>query len=244
MKKNTASPAHRISVAYVRVSTDQQASEGISLEAQEARLRAAAVAKGITDLEVRVESKSAKSISGRPVLTRTLQDIEAGRVSSLLVFKLDRLTRNTVETLELVERLERYTCKLISLSEDIDTSSATGRFFLTVLAALGQMEREQLGERTRMALAHKIANGAKLGRAPTGYRKAKGADGKLTALVEDKAGQELVSRLREFRAEGLSLKQIAKRLQADGVLTPRGSADWNVGTLSKIVRRLEPVQAA
>src|SRR5687767_2220276 len=89
-----AQGAARHAVAYVRVSSEQQRDEGVSLEAQEARLRAAATAQGIERLEVRVESKSAKSISGRPVLSQLLEEVRAGKVSALLVFKLDRLARN------------------------------------------------------------------------------------------------------------------------------------------------------
>lgn len=224
-------------IALARVSTDDQAREGISLEAQSDRLRAYATAQGLGSVEVRLEAKSGKRLDKRPVLQAILEEIQAGDVTALLVFKLDRLARNTVEALALAQLLQKHGCRLVSLSETIDTGSAFGTFFYTVLAALAQMERDQLAERTRMALAHKIKQGARLGAAPTGWRKVTGADGKETGLGLDDGGQELVRRVAALRGQGLTFRAVAEALTAAGVATPTGAGRWHPGTVQKLLRR-------
>jgi site-specific DNA recombinase len=226
-------------IALARVSTEDQFREGVSIDAQCERLRAYAVAQGLGEVDVRVEAKSAKILAKRPVLLQILEEVRAGEVAAVLVFKLDRLARNTVEALELARVLKQHDCRLISLSETIDTGSAFGQFFYTVLAALAQMERDQLAERTRMALQHKKNQGAKLGGAPTGWKKVAGPDGKLTALEYDKEGQAIVRRIRLLRESGCTYQVIVTMLMEAGILTPRGSARWNVGTLHKMLRRGE-----
>jgi DNA invertase Pin-like site-specific DNA recombinase len=106
------------------------------------------------------------------------------------------------------------------------------------------MERDQIAERTRMALAHKTRQGARLGAAPTGYRKVRGRDGKQTALVADPTGQALLLRVRGLQSQGLTLRAIAQQLTAEGATTPKGSSMWNSGTLSKMLRRSAFVIAA
>src|SRR4051794_31605066 len=121
-------------IALARVSTDGQERDGISLDAQSDRLRAYAAAQGLGDVEVRLETRSGKRLDKRPVMLEILDEIRAGQINALLVFKLDRLARNTVEALELAQLLQKHGCRLVSLSETIDTGSAFGTFFYTVLA--------------------------------------------------------------------------------------------------------------
>jgi site-specific DNA recombinase len=239
MVTTTLTPAARSAIAYGRVSSEGQARDGISLDAQAERLRAYAVAHGLGAIDVRIETKTAKTIAGRPVLQEILENVRSGRVRAVLVFKLDRLARNTVEALELANLLREHDCRLISLSETIDTGSAFGTFFFTVLAALAQMERDQIAERVRVVLAFKKAQGAKLGSAPTGWKKAIGEDGKLTALVRDEGGQEVLSRVRVLRSEGRTLRAIGAILEAEAVPAPRGASRWNISTLSRLVTRID-----
>lgn len=228
-------------VAYVRVSTGDQAREGVSLDAQTDRLRAYALAQGLGEVELCSEARTGKSIAHRPALQGLLDDVRAGHVSVVLVFKLNRLARNTIQALELARILQEHDCRLVSLSETIDTGSAFGTFFYTVLAALAQMERDQISENTRMALAHMARQGARLGSAPTGWRKVRGRDGKETLLAPDPAGQVLLLQIRALLSQGCSLRQVADRLTGAGVPTPRGASQWNTGTLSKILRRASAV---
>ena len=143
-------------VGYVRVSTDEQARDGVSLEAQQARIRAYAEAKDLKLAEILCdEGRSGKNLK-RPALQELLARCERGEVGAVIVLKLDRLTRRTRHLLSLVEDLFLANdIELHSVGESLDTSTPHGRFVLTLFGGLAQMERELIAERTRTALAYK-----------------------------------------------------------------------------------------
>jgi len=145
-----------VAVGYVRVSTDEQVREGVSIAAQSARVRAYAEAKGLRLADVFAdEGRSGKSLD-RPALQELLERCHQGTVGHVIVWRLDRLTRRTRHLLALVEDLFLARgIELHSVSESLDTSTAHGRFVLTLFGGLAQMERELIGDRTRAALAYK-----------------------------------------------------------------------------------------
>ncbi|MCM2256569.1 MAG: recombinase family protein [Vicinamibacteria bacterium] len=206
-------------VAYVRVSTEKQADRGVSLDAQEAKLRAYAQLYGLDLLEVIVDAGvSAKSLD-RPGLGRALGMLRSGQADALLVVKLDRLTRSVRDLGELVEDYfaDPNGPALLSVAEQIDTRSAAGRLVLNVLGAVSQWEREAIGERTSAAMRHMAEQGAYTGgRAPFGYRLEAGS------LVEDEAEQEAIRAAQNARASGLSLRAVAGHLEAAGYRTRNG----------------------
>ncbi len=159
-------------IGYARVSTDEQAREGVSLEAQQARIKAYAQAKDLPLGDILVdEGRSGKDLK-RPALQDLLARCDRGEVAHVIVWKLDRLTRRTRHLLSLVEDL--FLAKHIelhSVSESLDTSTPHGRFVLTLFGGLAQMERELIGERTRSAMAHLRANGLATSHAPLGFRR-------------------------------------------------------------------------
>src|SRR5215468_3017234 len=162
-------------IGYVRVSTDRQAELGISLEAQEAKIRAMATVQGAKLLEVIVDGgESAKSLN-RPGLQRLIGLVNAGKLDAVVVAKLDRLTRSVKDLCGLLELFEKRKVALISVAESLDTGSAAGRLVITIMAAVSQWEREAIGERTRDALRHKRSQGHRVGNIPFGSRLA--ADG-------------------------------------------------------------------
>jgi DNA invertase Pin-like site-specific DNA recombinase len=162
-------------IGYVRVSTDKQADQGVSLDAQADKIRAMAVVQGAEVVEIIVDSgESAKSLK-RPGMAKLLALVDAGKVQAVIIAKLDRLTRSVKDLCELLERFERRGVALVSVAESLDTGSAVGRLVLNIMAAVSQWEREAIGERTRDALKHKSANGERVGNAAYGYRLA--ADG-------------------------------------------------------------------
>jgi DNA invertase Pin-like site-specific DNA recombinase len=119
-------------VGYVRVSTDRQAEQGVSLEVQEAKIRAMAIVQGTDLAEVIVES--AKSLN-RPGFQRLLALMSAGRVDAVIVAKLDRLTRSVKHLCGLLELFEKRKVALVSVAESLDTSSAAGRMVITIMGA-------------------------------------------------------------------------------------------------------------
>ena len=149
----------KAAVGYVRVSTDKQADKGISLEAQAEKIRAMATLHDHQLLDILVDGgESAKSLK-RPAMGKLLAMIDAGQVKTVIVAKLDRLTRSVRDLCELLERFERRGVALVSVAESLDTGSAAGRLVLNIMAAVSQWEREAIGERTRDALRHKRTNG-------------------------------------------------------------------------------------
>src|SRR5271168_4711216 len=157
-------------IGYVRVSTDRQAEQGVSLEAQEAKIRAMATVQSAELLEVIVDGgESAKSLT-RPGLQRLLALIHAGKVQAVIVAKLDRLTRSVKDLCGLLELFEKRKVALISVAELLDTGSAAGRLVITIMGAVSQWEREAIGERTRDALRHKRGKGERVGNIEFGYR--------------------------------------------------------------------------
>lgn len=205
-------------IAYCRVSTDEQASSGVSLAAQEAKLRAYALAM---DLElVRVESDagvSAKTLD-RPALQRALASLSADEADALVVVKLDRLTRSVRDLADLLEQYFSANHGLISLGESVDTRTAAGRLVLNVMTSVAQWEREAIGERTSNALQHMKSQGKRVGAVPYGWTLA--ADAK--SLTKDEFEQTVIARARELRATGASLRAIASILASQGMKTRNG----------------------
>mgnify|MGYP001565920212 FL=1 len=155
-KKPQLKPTQLKAYGYCRVSTEEQAREGISLDAQEEKIHQYANLKDLELLEViRDEGASGKDLE-RPGLQRLLHLIEDEQAEALIVYKLDRLTRNTSDLLQLVEEIFKDgNTRFFSITEDIDTNSAMGKFFLTIMGAMAQMERELVSERTKAALLYK-----------------------------------------------------------------------------------------
>jgi DNA invertase Pin-like site-specific DNA recombinase len=148
-------PIDRKTIGYARVSLTEQARDGVSLPAQEERLRAYALATARDLVEIVVDDgQSAKTLC-RPGLQRILTAVTNGVISSIVVLKLDRLTRSVRDLSELLDLFARHDTALISVSESLDTASAAGRLMVNVLGSVGQWEREAISERTAFALAHK-----------------------------------------------------------------------------------------
>jgi site-specific DNA recombinase len=155
-------------IGYVRVSTEKQADFGVSLEAQTAKVQAMAVVQGAELAEIIIDAgESAKSLN-RPGMARLLSLVDAGAVDTVIIAKLDRLTRSVKDLAELLERFTRRGVSLVSVADSLDTRSAAGRLVLNIMVSVSQWEREAIGERTRDAMHHKRANGERVGRSPSG----------------------------------------------------------------------------
>lgn len=209
-------------VGYVRVSTEKQADKGVSLEAQQAKIRAYAELYALELVEVIVDSGvSAKSLE-RPGLARALNMLRSGKADALLVVKLDRLTRSVRDLGTLVEQYfaDSNGPALLSVGEQVDTRTAGGRLVLNVLGAVSQWEREAIGERTSAAMRHMANQGVYTGgKAPFGFQL--GEDGRLDHHADEQA---VIGEARALRAAGLSLRAVAARLEAQGHRSRAGSA--------------------
>jgi len=198
-------------IGYIRVSTDKQADQGISLEAQEAKIRAYAQLYDLDLVDIVIETGSAKSLD-REGLASVLKRLQAGEASAVVVTKLDRLTRSVADLGRLVDSYF-HQFALLSVSEQIDTRSAAGRLVLNVLASVSQWERETTAERTSAAMQHmKTAGQYTGGKPPYGYALTAAGD-----LVEDEAEQAVLALVRQYRGKGLSLRAIANVLAEQGI---------------------------
>lgn len=220
-------------VAYIRVSTEGQAQEGVSLEAQEAKIRAYCQ---LNDLELEAvfvdAGVSAKRADNRPELQRALRSVGKGKAGALVVYKLDRLARNTVDALEIAERLDRQGVTLHSITEKLDTGSAVGRFFFTLLASLAEMERGIIAERTAAAHAHKRSKGEPCGHPPFGYDVHEGL------LVPNQAEQVTLARINALRSRGVSLRKVVAKLNTEGKVTKQ-RRPWSLSSLRSVLRTQE-----
>ena len=218
-------------IGYVRVSTDKQADRGVSLGAQMEKVRAMAVVHNAKLAEIIVDGgESAKSLN-RPGMARLLAMVDAGEVQTVIIAKLDRLTRSVKDLCTLLERFERRGVALVSVAESLDTGSAAGRLVLNIMTAVSQWEREAIGERTRDAMRHKRSNGERVGNIPYGYRLA--ADGRH--LEEDPSEQTVLAEIRRFRREGATLRGIAAALNHRAFQTRRGTA-WRLESVARALK--------
>ena len=191
-------------VGYVRVSTSEQADSGAGLEVQRAAISGEAERRGWQLVHVFEDAgASGKSLNGRRGLQEALEAVEAGRAEGLVVAKLDRLSRSLLDFAALMERGRKKGWNLIALDLGVDTSTPAGEMMASVLATFAQFERRLIGQRTKDALAVKRAQGVRLGR-------------------PREISEQTVERIEELYQAGLSVAAIARKLNADGVSTPRG----------------------
>lgn len=216
-------------VGYVRVSTEEQASQGVSLEAQTEKVKAYASLYDIELVEIITDAGVSAKTLDRPGLNKALGMLESGEAQALVIVKLDRLTRSVRDLDHLLENYFADKFSLMSVSEQVDTRTASGRLVLNVLMSVAQWERETIGERTSQALQHKKAQGEHIGGVGFGY--------KVTAkkLTQSKE-HETVTAIVEMRGQGMTLTAIADKLNSEGIKTARGGK-WYPTTVSNIVNR-------
>ncbi len=217
-------------IGYVRVSSIGQAVEGISLEAQRAKIQAWCDYNEYELSEIfSDEGISGKKASNRPGLQQALNTIQKGDV--LVFYSLSRLARSTKDAIAISELLQKKDAHFVSLSEDINTTSAAGKMIFRMLAVLAEFERDLVSERTCFALRHKRDNGFKTGGdIPYGFDSIQGK------LFENHQEQEVIRRILALRAKGYSMRKIASTLNEDGILTKRGK-QWQATQVQGILKR-------
>lgn len=219
-------------IGYIRVSTENQATDGVSLEAQSARIAAYCHANGLELAGVFVDAGiSGKRADNRPELQAALNAVCKDK-AALVVYSLSRLARSVKDTLAISERLERAGADLVSLSEKIDTTSAAGRMVFRMLSVLAEFERDLVSERTKAAMIHLKAAGQRVGTVPFGWNLA--ADG--VSLVPNDAEQTVLATIRQLRTAGQSLRDIASYLNTEGISTKKGRATWYASTVASVLK--------
>lgn len=222
-------------IGYVRVSSEEQSKEGVSLDAQQARIRSYAAMRGFELVSIyREEGISAKiPLKKRPEGMRLVEFLSRKRAKHVIAVKLDRLFRNAADALDQTAEWDRARCSLHIIDmggSAIDTASAMGRMFFTMAAAFAEMEGNLISERTKAALSFKRASRTVYCNVtPLGFNR----DGdKLTENAEEMQTVHTICRL---RSQGRSMQFIADRLNESGASTKRGGK-WHAVTIQKILR--------
>lgn len=223
-------------VGYIRVSTFEQASEGVSIDAQRKSIERYCELHEFDLVDVFVDPgvSASKPLFERPEGAR-LQTMLAGDdcPDKLVALKLDRLFRNAQDCLETVDFLRSRDVSLASVREQIDTSSAMGRFFLTIMAAMAEMELATIRERTQYAMDHLKAEGKRAGTIPYGYRL--DIDGKT--LRECGEEQAIIARILELHHTGMSYRALADWLNAKSIVPRREGGKWHHTAIYRLVQR-------
>ena len=217
-------------IGYVRVSTEDQAENGVSLAAQEERVRAYCTAKGWEVLDVVVAAGQSAATLDRPGLQSILS--QRDKTAAVVVLKLDRLTRSVVDLHALLAWFTRNEIALVAVEESLDTTTAAGRLMLNILTSVSQWEREAIGERTKMALRHLKANGRRYCNLPPyGYEYT--AKGLVPEIVE----QATIAEIRRLQDKyQMSLRALARYLGNRGIYARNGRL-FAPQTLARILKR-------
>lgn len=207
-------------IGYIRVSTDEQAASGAGLEAQRAAILAEALRRGWHLVEMIEDAGySGKSLQ-RPGIAAALDALGHKRADTLVVAKLDRLSRSMLDFAGLMDKAAREHWALVALDVGVDTTTPSGEAMANIMATFAQFERRLIGQRTREALAVKKAKGVRLGRPRT-------------------MPTEVLRRIVAERAAGRTFAAIADGLTADGTPTARGGPRWYPSTIRQAVGTAE-----
>ena len=217
----------KIAGLYIRVSTEDQAREGFSLPEQEKRLRAMCEYKGYEIYDVYEERGiSAKTGNYRPEFERLLQDIKDKKCNTIVVLKLDRLTRSVFDWEKIIRFLEENDAYLDCANDDINTTNANGKMISRILTSVSQNEIERTSERTKIGLAGAIASGHIPHKSPFGYKRID------KILVPDESTKDDIIRIFNLYHEGNSYQTISNLYNEEKVL---GKTNWKDSTILKIL---------
>lgn len=223
-------------IGYVRVSTEQQANEGVSLEAQKAKIAAWCAAHDYELVQVFVDAGiSGKKMDNRPELLKARAAVKKGM--ALVAYSLSRLARSTKDLILISEEVAKKNGDLVSLSEQIDTTTAAGKMMFQMLAVLSEFERNLTAERTKGALQHKKATNQKYtNQTPYGFQAIEGR------LVQVKKEAKVVAEIQAARSVGNTLQSIADSLNGRSIPTKTGKT-WQPATIHLLLKRTSLVPA-
>ena len=217
-------------IGYIRVSTEKQANEGVSLEAQQARIVSWCKTNDYELVKVYVDAGiSGKRMDTRKELLAALASLKKGM--ALVSYSLSRLARSTKDALAIGEVVAKKKADMVSLTEQIDTTTAAGKMMFQMLSVLAEFERNLVAERTTNALQHKKRTGQKYtNQTPYGFEAIEGR------LVQVQQEAEIVAEIQASRSSGNTLQSIADTLNGRGIPTKTGK-QWAPATIHLLLKR-------
>ena len=226
---------------YGRVSTEEQAEKG-TIDSQVSFAEKYFDLHGITEYEIYLDEGVSGTIplQDRPAAAKMLKDVMAGKIKAVHVYRLDRLARSVKHVLDTYEVLEAHNVALVSMTEQFDTGTPTGKFFMTLLASIAALERDTIVERTQAGKKRAAKDGRwTSGQPPYGY-----IIGPDKRLAINDAEAKVIKDIYKMYIGGMATVPVAKYLNAKGIPTPAMSkgtknpntGKWNAGHISRIIR--------
>jgi site-specific DNA recombinase len=195
-----------LAAIYIRVSTEEQARQGISLAAQEEALTNYSKALGYGIYKIyRDKGKSGKDIKGRPEMKQLLEDAQARKFQAIFIYKLDRFSRSLKDLIETVEKLKEWNIDFVSLQDKIETTSASGKLMFHIISAFAEFERNVTGERTKFSMDKRARDGNPVTRAPWGYKL------ENKKLIHTENSYQVQEIFQDFLNQEISLTKLAKK---------------------------------
>jgi site-specific DNA recombinase len=213
--------------------------QDVSIEAQEENIRAFCKLKGLEVSEVITDADEFSGTLNRPGMQRILRMVESREIDAVAIYRLDRMTRSVRDIITLVDLFNQKGVTFMSVMESLDTKTPMGMFFVQMIAAIAELERRTICERTRVALQHIKASGCPAGPAPYGYRSQERPviDGKKTRmpLLEDEAEQHTIRVILDMHSRGDSYRDMAAELNRAGYRT-RKNGKWTFPAMGQIIK--------
>src|SRR5262249_10375675 len=209
-------------ITYTRVSSEEQADSGLGLEAQRQRIAAYCEMKGLHLAETFEDPgiSAGKPLAGRPAGSRLLAAAKKSK-AVVVVAKLDRLVRSAADAANVIDEFDKKGIQLVSIGEGFDMTCPYGRAMAQMASVFAELERAMIRERTRSAMSVKRSRGERIsGYAPYGWDFGRGGQ-----LLPNAREQKVIARVRQLRAEGLSYRGIAKRLDGERI-RPKPGRRW------------------
>ena len=213
-------------VIYTRVSTGKQQDNGVSLDAQKEAITDYCSRHGLTIAGIYSDAISGSN-SQRPEFIAALNKAKADK-ASLVVYSTSRFSRDTIDQLLIEKELRQAGCRLVSLTDSVETETPQGEAMFTMMAAFNQMERRLIGERTKAAMQHMKAQGKRVGSIPHGYMLVG------DKLIKNEVEQEMIVLVKQLKEQGYSLRDISKELASRGVFN-RKDKPFGTQSLSNIL---------
>jgi site-specific DNA recombinase len=220
-------------VVYARVSTEDQAQNGVSLDAQVTRCLEYVSSQNYELADTVIDAGISGKTTDRPGLQRILSLVNKKKIQHVVTLKLDRLSRRTIDALNLVETLTKKNVKLHLVTENgsVNSDNADDEFMLTLKAGFAQLERKKIAERTKFALDRKRQLGERISlNAPYGQRFENGK------VVDKPEEQKVIMKVHDFHSEGHSLRSISKKLASRKIFN-RNNEPFAVTSVQRILKK-------
>lgn len=218
---------------YIRVSTNYQVDDGLSLEFQEKEIRDYAKANKLELVKIYMDKgKSGRQIKGRKQLEEVLEIMKRG--DTLLLYTLARLARNSRECKNILYEIDKRGCSFVSIKQKLETVTPGGRAFVGMTAVFDELESDIISERVKEGMKMKKEKGEFLGRISYGWKL---SNGKGSDLIEDEEQQKVIKKIKEMKDDREKVKDIIKYLVDNKIPPPKSSKEWTENTIANILKK-------